>query len=252
MAPVAFDLEVLAGDAGGDEVANLLGRGVGHGVNDCTGASHAMPLELPLFQLGEEAMSTGQIVGWAVAAMVVLWASAGYNRLVRRRNEIGNAFSQIDVQLKRRYDLIPNLVETARKYVQHERDTLEAVSAARNQARAAVDAARSAPTDGTRIGALAGAESTLAGAMGRLMAVVEAYPALKADQTLRELNEELTHTENRVAFARQAFNDCVLDYNNAAQQAPANFIAALFGFKPAQALQSTTSDEERQAVRVKL
>ena len=115
---------------------------------------------------------------------------------------------------------MPNLVEAARKYVQHERETLEAVIAARNTARGAADAARARPADGARIGALAGAEQMLDGALSRLMAVVERYPELKADGTLRELSEELTHTENRIAFARQAFNDSVLDYNNAAQQAP--------------------------------
>ena len=161
-----------------------------------------------------DCMSTSQFVGTLILALVALWTFAAYNRLVRRRNEIGNAFAQIDVQLKRRYDLIPNLVETARKYVQHERDTLEAVTAARNTARAAADAARSEPTDAGRIGALAGAEAVLGGALGRLMAVVESYPELKADATLRVVSEELTHTENRVAFARQAFNDTVLDYNN--------------------------------------
>jgi LemA protein len=196
-----------------------------------------------------ECMSTTQFVGTLVAALIALWALAAYNRLVRRRNEIGNAFAQIDVQLKRRYDLIPNLVETARKYVQHERDTLEAVTAARNTARAAADAARSQPTDAGRIGALAGAEAVLGGALGRLMAVVESYPELKADATLRELSEELTHTENRVAFARQAFNDTVLDYNNTAQQAPANLVASVFGFRNATPLQA--SEVEREGVRVK-
>jgi LemA protein len=165
--------------------------------------------------------------------IVALWALISYNRLVRLRNEIGNAFAQIDVQLKRRYELIPNLVETARKYVQHERETLEAVIAARNTARAAVEAARQRPDDARRIAELAGAEQVLGGALGRLMAVVESYPELKADAALRELNEELVHTENRVAFARQAFNDSVLDYNNAAQQAPANFVAGLLGFQSA-------------------
>jgi LemA protein len=197
-------------------------------------------------------MGTTQIVGVLIAAAIVAWALAAYNRLVRRRNEIGNAFAQIDVQLKRRYDLIPNLVETARKYVQHERETLEAVTAARNTARAAADAARGRPTDSGRIGALAGAEAALGGALARLMAVVESYPELKADATLRELNEELTHTENRVAFARQAFNDTVLDYNNTAQQAPANLVASLLGFHTAAPLQATTSEVEREAVRVKL
>ncbi|TMH00518.1 MAG: LemA family protein [Betaproteobacteria bacterium] len=195
-------------------------------------------------------MSLSQWIAAGVIALLLFWALGAYNRLVRRRNELANAFAQIDVQLKRRYDLIPNLVETARKYVQHERETLEAVMAARNTARGAADAARARPADGARIGALAGAEQALSGALSRLMAVVENYPELKADATLRELAEELTHTENRVAFARQAFNDAVLDYNNTAQQAPTNLVAGAFGFRAAAMLQATTNDVERQAVRV--
>jgi LemA protein len=195
-------------------------------------------------------MSTTQIVTWVVLVTLALWMLAAYNRLVRNRIEIANAFAQIDVQLKRRYDLIPNLVDVARKYVQHERDTLEAVIAARNGAKSAGDAARAKPADAGRIGALAGAEGALAGAMKQLAVVVEAYPALKADATLRELSEELGHTENRIAFARQAFNDSVLDYNNAAEQVPTNLVAGLFGFKPAAMLEATTSDAERSAVRV--
>mgnify|MGYP002784873824 FL=1 len=185
-----------------------------------------------------------------IVVLVLLWAVAAYNRLVRQRNEIGNAFAQIDVQLKRRHDLIPNLVETARKYVQHERDTLEAVIAARHSARAAADQVRERPADAARVGALAAAEGLLGGALGRLMAVVEAYPELKADQTLRELSEELAHTENRVAFSRQAFNDSVLDYNNAAQQFPNNLVAGVFGFQAAAMLQSTQSAAERATPKV--
>ncbi len=191
-----------------------------------------------------------QLILWGVPVIVALWALISYNRLVRLRNEIGNAFAQIDVQLKRRYELIPNLVETARKYVQHERETLEAVIAARNTARAAVEAARQRPDDARRIAELAGAEQVLGGTLGRFMAVVESYPELKADAALRELRDEIAHTENRVAYARQAFNDCVLDYNNAAQQAPANFIAGLFGFRSATPL--AASEAEREPVRVKL
>ena len=197
-------------------------------------------------------MSILQIVTWAVLATLALWMLAAYNRLVRNRNEIGNAFAQIDVQLKRRYDLIPNLVDVARKYVQHERETLEAVIAARNTAKSASDAARSKPADAERIGALGGAEGALAGMMKQLAVVVEAYPELQADATLRELSEELGHTENRIAFARQAFNDAVLDYNNAAQQAPTNVVATLFGFKAAAMLEATASAAERGAVRVSL
>jgi LemA protein len=197
-------------------------------------------------------MSTAQIVTWVLLVTLALWLLAAYNRLVRSRNEIANAFAQIDVQLKRRYDLIPNLVDVARKYVQHERDTLEAVIAARNTVKTAGDAARAKPADAARIGALTTAEGVLAGAMKQLAVVVEAYPELKADATLRELSEELGHTENRIAFARQAFNDTVLDYNNAAQQVPTNIVAGLFGFRQAAMLEATTSDAERSAVRVAL
>jgi LemA protein len=208
-----------------------------------------MPYSARQTQRMEGHVSASQMLGWAVAAAAAVWTLASYNRLVRRRNEIGNAFAQVDVQLKRRHDLIPNLVETARKYVQHERDTLEAVIAARNTAHTAAGAARAKPEDGGRIAALAGAEQMLGGALSRLMAVVESYPELKADASLRELSEELTHTENRVAFARQAFNDCVLDYNNTAQQAPANLVASLFGFRPAAPF--VASDVERDPVQVK-
>ena len=197
-------------------------------------------------------MSTGAIVTLGFLLVLIAWAVGAYNRLVRQRNEISNAFAQIDVQLKRRHDLVPNLVEAARKYVQHERETLEAVITARNTARGAADAARARPADAERIGVLAGAEKMLDGALSRLMAVVERYPQLKADATLRELSEEITHTENRIAFARQAFNDSVLDYNNAAQQAPSNVIAGVFGFRAAAMLQATSSDAERQAPRIQL
>ena len=197
-------------------------------------------------------MSTTQIVTWVVLVTLALWMLSAYNRLVRSRNEIANAFAQIDVQLKRRYDLIPNLVDVARKYVQHERETLEAVIAARNTAKNASDAARARPADAARIGALAGAEGALVGAMKQLAVVVEAYPELKADATLRDLSEELGHTENRIAFARQAFNDSVLDYNNTAQQVPTNIVAGVFSFKPAAMLEATTSEAERSAVQVAL
>jgi len=196
-------------------------------------------------------MNVLQVTGIAGAALVVAWAVIAFNALVRRRNEIANAFAQIDVQLKRRYDLIPNLVETARKYLQHEQGTLEAVTAARSGASRAADSARRLPADAAAIGALGSAEMALGGVLGRLMAVVEAYPELKADATMRELSEELAHTENRIGFARQAFNDAVLDYNNASQQAPANLVAGLFGFRPAAMLQATQTEAEREAVRVR-
>ena len=185
-----------------------------------------------------------------VAAVLAVAVVVIYNRLVRLRNAIANAFAQIDVQLKRRYDLIPNLVETARKYLQHERDTLEAVTAARNQASAAATTARRDPGAAAAMAALGTAEGALGSALGRLMVVAEAYPELKADQTMRELSEELTSTENRVGFARQAYNDAVLDFNDGAGQFPANVVAGVFGFGPAAMLQSTRTDEERQAPRV--
>ncbi|WP_140636198.1 LemA family protein [Methylibium rhizosphaerae] len=195
-------------------------------------------------------MTSTQIVTLVVLAVLGFWSVGAYNRLVRLRNAIANAFAQIDVQLKRRYDLIPNLVETARKYLEHERETLEAVTAARNQARAAADVARGRPSDAGAMKSLGVAEQVLTGAMGRLMALVEAYPELKADQTLRELSEELTSTENKVAFSRQLFNDATLDYNNAAQQFPTSVLAGLFGFREAAMLQATTNDAERAAVKV--
>lgn len=197
-------------------------------------------------------MSSVQIVSLIVLAGLVLWAVSAYNRLVRLRNTIANAFAQIDVQLKRRHDLIPNLVDVARKYAAHERETFEAVTAARNQAKTAAAAARSHPAAAGAVTGLAIAEQALTGAMGRLMAVVEAYPELKADQTLRELSEELTSTENKIGFARQVFNDSTLDYNNASQQFPTNLMAGLFGFREAAMLQATTSDAERAPVRVQL
>lgn len=195
-------------------------------------------------------MGTTSLVTLAILVVLALLAVAVYNRLVRLRNGIGNAFAQIDVQLKRRHDLIPNLVEAARKYIQHERETLEAVIAARNTAQAAAGQARRNPAAAGAIMSLGAAEGALGGMLDRLLAVAEAYPDLKADQTMRDLTEELSSTENRVGFARQAYNDAVLDYNNAAGQFPANLLAGVFGFRPADMLQSTVSDTERQAPRV--
>ncbi|MCX7255318.1 MAG: LemA family protein [Polaromonas sp.] len=197
-------------------------------------------------------MSVSTIVLLTLLAMLVFWAVGAYNRLVRLRNIIANAFGQIDVQLKRRYDLIPNLVEVAKKYLQHESSTLEAVIAARNQARSASDAVRSRPARAEGIVALAAAEQALSGSLTHLFAVAEAYPDLKADQTLRELSEELTSTENKVGFSRQAYNDAVLDYNNAQGQFPALLIARLFGFAPSAMLQATESAAERQTLRVQM
>ncbi len=186
----------------------------------------------------------------AVSAVVFFWAVGVYNRLMRLRNQVANGFGQIDVQLKRRYDLIPNLVEVARKYLQHESQTLEAVIAARNQARSAEQGAAANPLSAGALGALAGAEQVLGGALGRLFAVVENYPELKADQTLRELHEELTHTENRVGFARQAYNDLVLEFNDAALHFPTLIVARLLGFVPLEVLAATQSEQERQAPKV--
>jgi LemA protein len=194
-------------------------------------------------------MTSWVVIG--VLAVVGLWAVAVYNRLVELRNRIGNAFGQIDVQLKRRYDLIPNLVEVARGYLQHEAATLEAVIQARGQAQGAAAVARAAPTNAGAVGALAVAEGVLGGSLGRLMMVAEAYPELKADATMQSLSEELASTENRLGFARQAFNDQALDFNNAAQQFPALIVARLFGFTPAPMLESTRSEEERAAPQVK-
>ena len=197
-------------------------------------------------------MSLQTIVSLTLLAMLVFWAVGAFNRLMRLKNIIANAFGQIDVQLKRRYDLIPNLVEAAKKYLQHEQATLEAVISARNQARSASDTVRSRPGKTDAVIALAAAEQTLDSSLGRLFALAEAYPDLKADQTIRELSEELTSTENKIGFARQAYNDAVLDYNNAQGQFPALLVARLFGFAPSAMLQATESAAERQAVRIQM
>ncbi|MBA4195503.1 MAG: hypothetical protein C0428_09815 [Polaromonas sp.] len=186
----------------------------------------------------------------AAGLFVLFWAVGAYNRLVTLKNAIANAFGQIDVQLKRRHDLIPNLVEVARQYLVHESQTLEAVIAARNQARNAEQAAAAAPLSAQALAALAGAEQTLGAALSKLMVVVEDYPELKADQNLRELSEELASTENRIGFARQAYNDQVLQFNDAASQFPALIVARLFGLMPQEMLASTTSEAERQPVKV--
>ena len=197
-------------------------------------------------------MTSTSLISIAVMALLTFWAVGAYNRLVRLKNTIANAFGQIDVQFKRRYDLIPNLVEAAKKYLSHERETLEAVITARNQAKTASDAARSRPANALAVTTLAVAEQALTSSLGSLFALNEAYPELKADQTIRELTEELTSTENKVTFARQAFNDAVLDYNNAQGQFPAVLIAKLFSFAPSAMLQATETADERKAVRVQL
>jgi LemA protein len=197
-------------------------------------------------------MSTSTIVLIALLALLVFWAVGAYNRLVRLKNVIANSFGQIDVQLKRRYDLIPNLVEAAKKYLQHEQVTLEAVISARNQARVASDVVRSRPANAEAVNSLVAAEQVLDGTLGRLFAIAEAYPELKADKTIRELSEELTSTENKVAFSRQAYNDAVLDYNNAQGQFPALLIARLFSFMPSAMLRATENTAEREAVRIQI
>ena len=166
-------------------------------------------------------------------ALVVAWVVALYNGLVRSRNAYRNAFAQIDVQLQRRFDLIPNLVETAKAYLTHERETLEAVIAARGAAQAGLAAAKASPGDPAAMAELSRSQGALDGVLGRLMAVVEAYPDLKANQNMMQLSEELTSTENRVAFARQAYNDAVMAYNNKREVFPSSLVAGNFGFKPA-------------------
>jgi len=197
-------------------------------------------------------MTSSSLIFISVIAILIFWAVGAYNRLVRLKNVIANAFGQIDVQLKRRYDLIPNLVEAAKKYLSHERETLEAIINARNQAKAASDVVRSRPANALAVTTLAAAEQTLTSSLGRLFALNEAYPELKADQTIRELGEELTSTENKVTFARQAFNDAVLDYNNAQGQFPAVLVAGLFSFAPSAMLQATESADERKGVRIQM
>ena len=193
-------------------------------------------------------MSAGWILLGLIAALVI-YAIAIYNGLVALRNRVKNAFSQIDVQLQRRYDLIPNLVETAKGYLKHERETLEAVITARNQAQAAASKAERDPTDGDAIRALAGAENLLGAAMGRFFALAEAYPDLKANQNMMQLTEELSSTENRIAFARQAYNDAVMSYNTKCESFPDNLVAGKFGFKQAELLE-LEDKEARKAVKV--
>ncbi len=191
----------------------------------------------------------GLIVVLGILAVLVVWGVGIYNRLVKLRNRFENAFAQIDVQLKRRYDLIPNLVETAKGYLKHERETLEAVIQARNQAVSASQKAAKKPGDPGAMQELSGAEGMLTGALGRLFALAEAYPDLKANQTMSQLMEELTSTENRIAFARQAFNDAVTTYNNAREVFPAVLFAGSFGFTEAE-LFEIEAPEEREAPQV--
>ena len=190
---------------------------------------------------------------WILLAIIVIlavWAVTIYNGLVALRNRFKNAFAQIDVQLKRRYDLIPNLVETVKGYIKHERETLEAVIKARNQAVAAAAGASANPGNPAAMQQLGQAEGALTGVLGRLFALAEAYPDLKANQNMLSLQEELSSTENKVAFSRQAYNDAVMEYNTKRESFPDNIFAGMFGFGPAELLQATESPEERQAPKV--
>lgn len=195
-------------------------------------------------------MTLGLAVFFIIVALPVFWGIGAYNRLVALRNGFKNAFAQIDVQLKRRYDLIPNLVETAKAYMKHERETLEAVIAARNSAASARQAAAANPADVAAITQMTNAEGALAGALTRFFALAEAYPDLKANQNMMQLTEELTSTENKVSFARQAFNDAVMAYNTAIEQFPSNVIAGMFQFRAGEMLVATESAEERKAPKV--
>ncbi|MEO6065872.1 MAG: LemA family protein [Lysobacterales bacterium] len=170
-------------------------------------------------------------------AVVLFWGVGIYNGLIAARNAFKNAFAQIDVQLQRRYDLIPNLVETAKAYLKHERETLEAVIAARNTAHAGLKAAQANPGDPAAMAQLSGADGMLSQVMTRFMAIAEAYPDLKANQNMMQLTEELSSTENKVAFARQAFNDSVMSYNNKREVFPNTILAGMFNFSPAQLLE---------------
>ncbi len=190
------------------------------------------------------------VVGVLVVVVVVLgWLVMTYNRMVTGRNAYQNAFAQIDVQLTRRHSLIPNLVEVAKGYLKHERETLEAVIAARSAAVTAMSAATANPGEAAAMAQLAGSENMLTQALGRLFALSEAYPDLKANQTMMQLSEELTSTENRVAFARQHFNDAVMAYNNRREVFPANLVSGMFGFRPA-ALFEIDDPGQREAPQV--
>tara|TARA_B100002052_G_C15878629_1_gene598154 strand:+ start:273 stop:908 length:636 start_codon:yes stop_codon:yes gene_type:complete len=182
------------------------------------------------------ALGAGAIIAIVVIGAVILIAAiviGMYNALVRDRNRVKNAFAQIDVQLKRRHDLIPNLVETAKGYMAHEKSTLEEVTEARNHAMAAAKAAASSPVGGGNVKALSAAEGALSGALGRLNVTMEAYPDLKASQNMMQVQEELTTTENKIAFSRQAYNDSVMHYNVRREQFPSSIVAGMFNFEEA-------------------
>ena len=195
-------------------------------------------------------MVVGIIIA-VIVVLIVLWAVSAYNGLVTLRNRVKNGWAQIDVQLKRRHDLIPNLVEVARGYLQHEAQTLEAVIRARGEAVSAADKARQSPGQAQAMGALMAAEQVLGGQVGRLMALAEAYPTLKADARMQQLSEEITSTENRIGFARQSYNDEVLEFNNQAGQFPDLIVARLVGFVHMDMLASTQSEQERAVPQVR-
>ena len=196
-------------------------------------------------------MALSTIIFLVVLAAVLFGVIAIYNRLVALRNRFENAFAQLEVQLKRRYDLIPNLVETAKGYLSHERETLEAVIKARNVAASALEAAARDPSNANAMAQLQGGEAALASALGRLNVVVEQYPDLKADQTMAQLSEELTTTENKIAFARQAYNDQVMSYNTYRQSFPPVVLAGLFGHgSDASLLEFEDSEQIKQAPQV--
>jgi LemA protein len=186
---------------------------------------------------------------FVIAIVLGLWVIGIYNALVALRNRFKNAFAQIEVQLKRRYDLIPNLVETAKGYLRHERETLEAVIKARNIALAASQSAAANPADANAMKGLVAAETGLTGALSRLMVIAEQYPDLKANQNMMQLTEELTSTENKIAFARQAYNDSVMAYNTTRESFPSVAFSGMFGFQPAE-LFKIEDAQERNAPKV--
>lgn len=192
-------------------------------------------------------MDISTIITWVVIVGAIFYIIGIYNNLVTFKNRYENGFSQIEVQLKRRYDLIPNLVETAKGYMKHERETLDAVISARNGAVDGLQAASNAPGDSDAMATLAGAEGALAGALGKMNVVMEAYPDLKANQNMMQVSEELTSTENKVAFSRQAFNDAVTAYNTYKQTFPPVFFAGFFGHRDDASLLEFEDSAEMQA-----